>query len=261
MKKARVWFFSVFFLVSAFLLSSCAVSLRYSSSGIDKAEFGPKPPRIVAVDLIDVRPNNTFLIVNKDLKKDIENLRKAVREHMAKAGMALSIEDVMAAPTSVEQVEEIFKTAEKQGADAVLFLRLNNINFHGQPKTFVTVVNIIGIILAPVGGIGLLPIIVVNSVPVNEEGAHAVVEAVVIEPKTRLVLGRFVGQEDYDDKVTGWSHNPPAKLPDIIKKAIQKAVAAVADSAKAGFPGRTEAADLKTILAPADTIQFHSISK
>jgi len=243
--------------VFAFMLCSCASSLRYSSSGIDRPDFGSKPLRIVAVDLIDSRLNNmTPILVGKNITDNLTDIRMSVREHMVNAGIVQSKEDVMAAPASVEQIEAILSTAKKQGADAVLFLRLNNGSIYKRLATFVTTTNTIAAVLIPVGGIGLLPLIIVDSIPANQEGARVVVEAMVIDPKTRVLLGHFIEKEDYEDKVSAWGSGPKGKFLDITKKAVQKALVAVADSSKAGFPGRTKKADLKAILAPADFLQL-----
>lgn len=242
--------------VFAFILCSCASSLRYSSTGIDRPEFGSKPLRIVAVDLIDSRQNNPP-IVHENMTDDLTEIRMSVREHMVNAGIIQSQADVVAAPASLQEIETILSTANKQGADAVLFLRLNNISIHGRVAKGVSVVFAISAGLTPVGGIGLLPLIVAASIPVNEEGAHVVVEAMLIDPKTRVLLGHFIEKEDFDDKVTAWSHDPLGKFLNITKNAIQKALVAVADSSKAGFPGRRKKVSLNTILTTADIIQFH----
>jgi len=207
------------------------------------------------VDLIDSRPSNTSLIVRKNLSDDLTDLRTSIREHMEKAGIVQSKVDLVTAPASVEQIETILNTAKKEGTDAVLFFRLNNVFIHSQIADSVSVTEAIGIALAPVGGIGLLPFILVFSIPANEEGAHVIVEAIIICPERHVLLRHFIEREDYESKASMWSLSPSAKLSDVTKKAIQKAVVAIADSAKARFPGHTKKADIKTILAPAKTIQ------
>ncbi len=256
MKKANLGIVGCL-IVSAFVLSSCGISLKYSSSGIDKADPGPKPLRIVAVDLMDTRTNNTTPIVRQNPADDLADLRISIREHLETARIVQDKKEMAAAPESIGQIETILGAARKQGVDAVLFLRLDNASVHGQIAGFVSGTNMVAAILTPVGGIGLLPLIIVNSISVNDEGAHVVVEAVLIDPKTNVLLGRFVQREDYDDKVSGWSFSPHGAFAELVKKAVQKNIVAVADASKAGFPGRAKRTDLKAILASASLIDFH----
>jgi hypothetical protein len=258
--KTRGWIIITITTLALGLGGCGGVSLRYSASGVDKADLGAAPPQLVAVDVIDGRQFNKISLVNKNLDDDLADLRKAVRAHLAKARLVSSDKQVLPAPASVEQIEALLDDARRQGAGTVLFLRLTLANFHGQPAGFVAITNAVGMILSPVGGIGLIPIVVVNSIPANEEGAHAVVEAIAVDPKTRVILGRFEGREDYDDKVSGWSHHPAAELPDVIKKAVDKALAGLAAGARAGFPDREKKPDLQAILAPDTGVQFHPIA-
>lgn len=250
--------FGIAVLTVGISLGGCGggVSLRYSDSGVDKVELGTGAPALAVVDMIDGREVNTAPLVNKELNKDLAALRQAVRTHLKLARLVASEKQVLPAPQTIEQVQTILNEARQRGAGAMLFLRLNLANFHGSPAGFVAVTNF-GTILAPVGGIGLLPIVVVNSIPVNEEGAHVWVEAIIVDTKTHVILGRFEGREDYDDTVAGWSHNPPDELPDAIKKAVGKALAGMAAEVRAGFPNRTKKPELNVILAPATGLQLH----
>lgn len=73
----------------------------------------------------------------------------------------------------------------------------------------------------------------------------------LIDPKTRKVLGRFSRKDDCDEDVSVWNYNPPARLPDSIIQSVQKAIVQVADALRSGFENpRSE--NLQAILMPSE---------
>ncbi len=254
--KYPSWLAFIVLLGMAAMTQGCAsVSLDYSTISFDKSALGPKPPRFVTADLIDARKYNTADLINKDhLSKDLAQLRGAVREQLVEDGLASSRKTVHPAPKSVADVESVLSSAAIEGADAVLFLRMDHAMYYGWVNPFVNLFYSCSAACAPLVVVGIVPLCIVGSLPLNEERASAVIEAVVIEPKTKTLLGRFKEEQCYSNSATLWTHNPPGELPDIIGGAVQKALTTAITAAKDGFPARGEKVDLQTIVNPSDLI-------
>ncbi len=229
-----------------------SVSVKYSPLDFDKSLTGPSPRRYVAADIIDARRYNTVSLVNeKKLEKDLAELRASVRKQLVRDGMAASPQVVVAAPRTVADVENVLAAAAKEGADAALFLRLNYASFSGATNKAVDLFFACAAACAPLVIVGLVPLCIVSVLPVNEENASATVEAIVIDPKTRTLLGRFKEDFCYTNSATLWTHDPKGELPDVLGEAVQKALTSTAKAAKDGFVNRKkEKLDLQSVVVP-----------
>ena len=262
MNKGKLWFIFCCFIISAFGLCSCVSNaLRYSASDIAKADFGAKLQRIAVVDLIDASTMNISpdldekykLLAYKNWESQVTSLRISVREHLLQAGFVNSTEEVINAPTSIEQIKTILRTAKQQGASSVMFLRINNkltyTNLHmawHETGVFLTLA-------------GILPGLIMNSIPKHEECAAFVLEAVLVDPKTSQLLQRVVVNESNYDKVSNFGYDSKFEFySDVFKNAVKKVVVSVVKSSREGYPDKAKRLDLSSILKPAPLMQFNN---
>lgn len=227
------------------LLASCGISLEYSTSGLARLDAGS----VVAadVDILDGRYDRTDkpkpILEGRSAKKDFRQLRAAVHDHFVATGVVKPDVAPLAAPTSPEELESVLSRAAEQGPEILLFPCLTAASGHHREHYMRRSINGLFYAMTPFGGVGLMPILVYESLQIHDEMADACVRLLVIDSRRRELLGSFEGHGSYKGKSSYWRLNGQRRVPDVIRDAVQAALSAYESAAKAGFPDRMPLGD------------------
>ncbi len=212
-------------------LSGCGYTVRYTCEDVQPIVRAGEAPDLLVVDLIDGRGEQgdprtatspagyayQTLFPMPYYFKDQEwgDLTASFREHVTRAGLAPPGGAVEPAPTTVEEVEAILSRAAAEER-AVAFFRLHRASVGGTAATGVLIVRV----LAMLGGIGILPFLISESLPINDHLGYGAVELLLVDPVQRTAR-TFVGEHSTNDfSVVGWSHYPQTQLAPLLKGTI-----------------------------------------
>lgn len=226
------------------LFASCGVSLEYSTSSLARLDAGG----VVAIDagIVDARSGageSKSILAGRTAAKDFRQLGAAVHAHLVATGVVPPGAKPLAAPTSPQELETVLARATDQGVEVLLLPRLTGA--HGSHREHYLRRSINGLFYAmiPFGGVGLLPLLVNESLQIHDEDAYASVTLLVVDCRRRELLGSFDGAGDYKGKSSHWRLNGERRVPDVIRDAVQHALSAYASAASAGFPDRVPLGD------------------
>jgi hypothetical protein len=154
----------------------CGVDYGYAADDYAR-KTAPLPANAVVVDVLDGRPVDP-LASPEDGAEALEEVRASVHEHLLLAGVVSARGDLAPAPRTPAEIESLLAKAASAGAPEVLFLSWRVAAVRG---------NLVS--LAAFGYlIGLIPWLIVDSLPLSRHGASAVFAAFTVDPKTREVL-------------------------------------------------------------------------
>ena len=89
--------------------------------------------------------------------------------------------------------------------------------------------------LTPIMFVGVLPLLVVASLPVNEEHVILSLTGWLVDPRTREVVARYeVSEQLHDEWVTLWTHNPKAEMPDVLAQGFERYMREAARNLRGG---------------------------
>lgn len=243
------------------LAGGCGVSFSYSSSSAERVltEARQQQSKLVVVDLMDGRamgkPSKLPLATGQTRQNDFSYLRQAIREHAANAGLTVWDAPWPAAPGTPDEAATILKQAQQQGARAVLFLRLDNLYARGRKSTAVAIIQA----LIPLG-VGLVMVLITNSLPVNSEYSAARVRAYLVDPVSGKLLFSAAGEGVLkDDKVSAWGFSPMSEMKGVIFKAVEEAFGKVGQTlASHELPKAGDTDALSALFAPAAAMAARS---
>lgn len=238
---------SVFFgwAAAGVLLASagCNFTVRYEVA--DVTPLVSAPPNLAVVELIDARAEQGNPLVEPNRggyayayfaplpfyfgTPDWTDLRQSVQAHVTKA-VGLSPGAVpLRAPSSEEAAQVLLDEAAAGGKEAVLFVRLHRASVGGSCALGVNIVRI----LAMLGGVGLAPLLISESLPVNDEFMHGELELLLVDPSAKTVLAQVTGRHALEDtSVVGWSHYPQRNIGPVLKQALQAGLEELASALK-----------------------------
>jgi hypothetical protein len=204
----------------AMVFVNCGAPYRYSTKDVRSID-GSSSFRAMSTEVIDAE------VVPKDAKY-LAQIREAVHDHLVRTGVVAADFPLMAAPTSVQELDEVLATARAHGANQVVFVRLHGASAESVCTPFTT----FGWIL------GVLPAIILDSVPLHKHGAFGAFEVLVVDTATREMLGRSIRVASFGKKVSAWTCSGHAVMLDMMKRAVQHSLEDVAVQAKSGWPRR-----------------------
>jgi hypothetical protein len=175
---------------------------------------------VMMADVLDARElgsSSEFpLIPGLARSTSLQELREATRLHARRSGLIADDGSFVAAPTDVAELAQTLAGARDAGAKVLLLVRLEDLYAEGR----VSPALIFGYLAALSG---ILPAVVLYSLPLNRVYAFVRVRAYLVEPATGRVLASFVKSTTVDDKAsTGWDHRPPKELPGAMFKTMEQ---------------------------------------
>lgn len=246
--------------------AGCNFTVRYEVA--DVAPLVAAPANLAVVELIDGRAEQGNPLVEPNRggyayayfaplpfyfgTPDWTDLRESVQAHVTRA-VGLSPGAVpLPAPRDEEAAQALLDEAAAGGSEAVLFVRLHRASVGGSCALGVNIVRI----LAMLGGVGLAPWLIAESLPVNDEFMHGEFELLLVDPRAKAVLAQVTGRHALEDTgVTGWSHYPQRNIGPVLKQALQAGLVELASALKSPpAPRLLEAGELLRLVPEPDWI-------
>jgi hypothetical protein len=217
----------VVLLALSFFGPGCAL-YRYSTDGVRvRTVAGARP---VLVEPLDARPDVA------SGGGEIGEVREAVVEHFDRAAVSGR---VVAAPASPEALAAVLAEADAAGEREVIFVRWQGALSTGRNYTMA------------VGGtalLGLVPWLVLTSVPINHHGGVAAFELVVVEPSSGEILVRVSEVGGFAEDVSTWGYDPNGIMREMMRTTVETLIDRYLAAREAGYPDRRRAADLATLI-------------
>jgi hypothetical protein len=217
-----------FVLIALISLSGCAARVRYDVRAV-RGEDRLKS-KVVVATIIDGRGYSTPLIDDHDVSRDLHDLRVSVRAHAQALGLetAGNAED----PPDTNAVRRILGEAERQHADAVIFLRLRKTAYGG----FYASLHRTGDALMSLFWLGVVPGVIgsiLDGVPSSQQSASSVIEAFAVSPASQTIIAQATADKRLQRAVAAYSFNPASELKNALRLAcddlLRRMVAAVSE--------------------------------
>jgi len=232
--------------------TGCGIDYSYNAEEYAR-RTAPVEKGAMVVDVIDSRPRLPGADP-EDAAEDLEDLKEAVHEHLTLDGIITSPNQLKATPKSPDEVERILAKAEADGAPQVMFLSWRTASFRGYAISLAGFSYLVGII----------PWIIVDSLPISRHASDSVFAAIVIDPKTKEILHQATPLGTYGEKVNAWGFSPDSIMREMTGRTLQRALEGVAAARKAGFPNKRPMDDMgKFVMAwPENRMEgtrFHGV--
>ncbi|MEQ9501146.1 MAG: hypothetical protein RIT81_30035 [Deltaproteobacteria bacterium] len=221
-------------------------SLRYGSgdTAVRMSATQRAQAKLAVVDVMDGRsrgePTDLPFVLHEPRAKSLAQIRESFRAHVVEAGLVGSEGEVLAAPTSREELDTLLGDAADRGAKAVLFVRLDAVTALGYRDPVAG-----SLLMLSATIVGILPGIIAGSLTINEERVAVLVRGFLVDPDGRVVVARVEHlYEYYDDAVALlFGYGPADELPEGLFAATD-AVLVQATQHLADGPTTSEALDV-----------------
>jgi hypothetical protein len=212
--------------------TGCGIDYEYNAEEYAR-KTAPVEKGAVVVDVIDSRPPAIFGSP-EDAAEQLDDLKLAVHEHLVLDGVVTGANQLRPTPKSADDVERILAKAEAEGAPQVMFLSWRTASLRGYAISLAGFSYLVGII----------PWIIVDSLPISRHASDSIFAAIVVDPKTKEILHQATPLGSYGEKVNAWGYSPDSLMRDMTGRTLQRALEDVAAARKAGFPHRRSSDDL-----------------
>ena len=229
----------------AALLMGCGVSYRYGTGSV-RTISGSESLHAVATEALDARaegapPRPTGeRSIDAETVRSLSDVRLAVADHLVRAGVVSDASPTIPAPSTPEDVQRALGAARAAGASEVVFVR-----FHR--GTMLTG-------CGSVGGLalyfGILPWLIIDSIPLWSHGGVGAFEVIVASTETGEVLGRSARAAAFAEHVSAWGCGADGVMHDMMRRSLQLALEDVVAQARAGWPRRNAVSATAAVLAP-----------
>ncbi len=221
---------------------SSAIKLGYRSSGADPVPGAESrsSERMSMVEIVDIG--------GRLEEKHLRRLRLSIREHAERSGFADENTWYAPAPRDPKQLGQVLDEARARGSETAMFLQLGSVRASNGAAKVVTVVNAMG----PLSG--LLPDVIVYSLPINTEHAELCVRAYLVDTETGEVLSTIEERSVlHDEKTTAWGLNAKRELKALMFETMQKVFEKAAHIIETGeYSGVGEASISALLFNPID---------
>ncbi len=216
----------------ALTATGCGINYEYNAEEYAR-KTSPVEKGAVVVDVIDSRPPAIFGSPEA-AAEELDDLKEAVHEHLVLDGVVSGANQLSPTPKSAADVERIIAKAEAEGAPQVMFLSWRAASLRGYAISLAGFSYLVGII----------PWIIVDSLPISRHASDSIFAAIVIDPKTKEILHQATPLGSYGEKVNAWGYSPDSLMRDMTGRTLQRALEDVAVARKAGFPSKRPMDDL-----------------
>jgi hypothetical protein len=263
MEKIKALILQIMIGLACFSFLGCGAALKYNSSRAVEL-FGSsrdKPP-VVIPELMDGRhrgkESKLPLRYGSEREDDFSQLREAVRDHTVNSNFVEEHAPIVPAPGNPQEVEQILKDAAGKGAKAVLFLKIEGLFTYEDPGLATAIVGFLSI---PPFFVGIIPLTIVYSLPINSEYASTEIHAYLVDPAGKRLIGDFRESIVFNQRsVSAWAiqgNNLPRK---VLFEAMEKILKQSAEAISSGdrCPGRNGDVARFLFSAPWDTFETTS---
>jgi len=240
--------------LSPFAIGCGGLSYRYDTGSV-RAIAGSESLHAVATEALDARAEGGAIPVSGDASVDrvvsnsLREVRLAVSDHLVRAGVVSADAPTLPAPTTPAEVEQALARARAAGAAEVVFVR-----FHRGS-------------LAPGCGsvavlamyVGILPWLIIDSIPLWSHGGVGAFEVVVASSETGEVLGRSARAAAFSEHVSAWGCGADGVMHDMMRRSLELALEDVVAQARSGWPNRSGAPAAAAVLAPVTRLEGNRV--
>jgi hypothetical protein len=245
--------------LSALLLSPLAIgcggiSYRYDTGSV-RSIAGSESLHAVATEALDARAEGGAIAATGDANVDrvVENslrdVRVAVADHLVRAGVVALDAPTLAAPTTPAEVEQALVSARAAGASEVVFVRFHR----GSLAPACGSVAALGIY------VGILPWLIIDSIPLWSHGGVGAFEVVIASSETGEVLGRSARAAAFSEHVSAWGCGADGVMHDMMRRSLELALEDVVAQARSGWPNRSGVPAAATVLAPVTRLEGNRV--
>ncbi|MFO0553099.1 MAG: hypothetical protein U0271_32225 [Polyangiaceae bacterium] len=188
------------------------------------------------VAIVDVADTRVTLDAPDARADDFEELKAAFHEHLKLSGVIGDTSQLLPTPNSKADVERILEEAAAKGGSEVVFFNWRAAGMSGYAVSLA--------FLAGIGGIGIIPWLIVDSLPLSRHQGSSIFAAISVDPKTKEVLHISTPLGAYGEKVSAWGFAPDKIMRNVTGVNVQRCLEDAAAARKAGFPNRRAVDDI-----------------
>jgi hypothetical protein len=240
----------------ALMCGACATSFKYNAKSTSPFDIGPNPPAIMLADVMPgggLHPSAGGEFYDVDSEKVYRELNRSVREHCIASGLVAERGPFAPAPATEEELRRVLDEAVMNEARAVLLIRPVHMGASGNIPLGIAITDLVFTALIPFGGVGILPVATVYSLPVLTERASARVEGVLVDPETGSVLWTSAATVQRQRKSTSWGYDPPRQIAPAFREALQQLLQEASLSIRNGFAEHPTDMDATSLLFPVES--------
>lgn len=235
------------FTLTAALAAGCGgISYRYGTGSV-RPIAGAESLGAIATEAMDARSDGAPWDrsgdpgVDRFIDDSLREVRQAVGEHLVRAGVVDENSPTLPAPATAADVRRVLAEARAARAASVVFVRFHRAD------------------LAPACGstaalgiyIGLLPWLILDSIPLWSHGGVGSFEVIVASTETGEVLGRAVRTAAFAEHVSAWGCGADGVMHDMLRRSLELALEDVVAQSRSGWPRRSASPLEDVVLAPA----------
>jgi len=216
--------------------TGCGHSISYSSSGAVRlaGDDASASLGLAVANIYDGRlrgaQSDLPLFTDNERTEDFTDLSESFREHVQNAGLIPEAGWMAAAPSTPEEARADLDEARSNGAKTILFTRLEGVFAEGALGLAPAIVMALSYL-----AVGLVPMLIVYSLPLNAEYAAAQVRMFVVDTQSGAVLATFSERASLDDRsVTTWGYDAAGEAPDVLFQAVEHGLAKAVQAARTG---------------------------
>jgi hypothetical protein len=217
-----------------------SISYRYDTGSV-RAIQGAAQLRARATEAIDARDGGR----GRSADAEMRDVRRSVDEHLVRAAVVPLATAIVPAPSSPADVDRILSDAAGAGSSSVVFVRYHGASLSGA----------CGSTGALAFYFGLLPWLILDSIPFWHHGGYGIFEVVAVEPTTREVLGRSMRAASFSEHVSSWGCGADGVMRDMMRRALDEALQDIVEQNGQQWPHRMASPDLTDRIVVGPTFQ------
>ncbi|GAB4215565.1 MAG: hypothetical protein OHK0013_41260 [Sandaracinaceae bacterium] len=213
-------------LVAAIFVQStgCNYSYRFDPVHARALQTGGEATRVVVSEAVDARALGSPL--GED--DEIAHVRIGVRDHLVRTGLVSPSAPGFSAPRTEAELSDVLARAASMDADTMLFVRIHR----AVPREACVAIG------PPLYLFGILPGLILDSLPLNVHTGLAVFEVVAVDPRTGELLGSSIREASFGEHVSHWGCGAFGVMHDMMGRSLQAALEDVWAQRESGWPLR-----------------------
>lgn len=227
------------------VLGGCGISHRYSTDSVTPVAALQNAPMSVP-QVLDARdngrPSQEATFEGKAREDEMAEVREAVADHVSRAGVQQVL--TPGAPATADEVRAVMAQAAQAGVEEVMFVR-----YHGALAAQRCVS------FAALLAVGALPYVIMQSIPLSDQGATAGFEAFVVSARTGELLASSSRLAAYGERINQWACGPEGVMHEMMRESLHAVLEDVARERRDGYAHRAALPDIAELVVSAPRVR------
>jgi hypothetical protein len=227
------------------LLGGCVMSHRFPTGSVTPVP-ALRNVRMSVPQTLDARDNGRPSVEpsmdGKPRRDEITEMREAVADHVSRAGVRQVL--TPGAPTNPDEMRAIMTQASQAGVEEVMFLRYHGAVAARRCLSF-----------PYLALVGVLPWVIMKSIPLSNHGANAGFEAFVVSARTGELLASSSRLAAFSERINQWTCGPEGVMHEMMRESLHAVLEDVAGERRDGYVHRLAVPDIAELVVSAPRVR------